>query len=1230
MDPTAISTPRIDELLRALRAVEPQAFLVPPRIMRRVIRLHCHLGPLAAAIPHRKSYLIDGQTLANIVEPDELGLAPGEPFPPQVFLFALPSSDSADQPLDLLLRSYWRRLFHLRIHQTLESKRAMGALPAAEATERLRQLGANVMAEIRDVLDAEKFLLPPRDAWQVYVEFAAVYFELKFFAPPLVHDFFPGLVDRAAVDIMFALDFDAAELLAASQPPGAASAPGGEEWSLTHDLPESDWLAPDGQAKFDEEQSIPDPAEGAALARKAQRIITRAKKSEERDNLVRAARWYSLLINHFPAEYADPARTEAERLIVTLVAKLQQAIEFSPDEQPVWAAALSAALGRATTEKWTVEARLLYDLQSAVVDANREFYEVDLVEYALWFGRRPLRRHLPAQPLVRVCRHIRRAGMRLPALKISDAHRRSLREVLHAAEVRLEERLREHFRPRVAGCLAKIGLDPQTTTEVVARDKLVEEICDRIVDRGFLTLGDVRDRISANQLKLPDLSSFPEFWQGDQLLALDRELAIALDGVYRRGEFYMRWQQSFSSVFFGTRLGRFLTINLILPFGGAFVMLKGLVYLQHEFDHYVWQNLFPPAVVSVEEHHAPAGELISSSEHRVAAAIEQVREAADDGTPQVVVLEEEVAEDDTEAQIAHATHEADALRVHPLWVLGVGLFALGLFHLRFMRRWVSDFLWYVYLFIRGLFYDLPAAVIEHPIVRFLINSRPWIWVMRFGIEPALVTAIAWPAWRWWGYSPGMQRSASIVVFIFACVLLNSRPGRAVREILWDWLVHAWFRLIGDILPGLFRAVMEFFKGVIERVERMLYAGDEWLRFKTGESGLWLYIKPVLGVFWFYIHYVVRFCVVLLIEPQINPIKHFPVVTVSHKLLLPLTETFAWILQPFIGGINTARATAFAILGAIPGVFGYLVWELKENWRLYRANSSLELAPLVLGHHGETLPRFLKPGFHSGTVPKLYSRLRYVERKAYKSGDWRRPRKFREALHHVDIELESFFEREFLALLRKTRSWEGVELKSALVMLTTNTIQVTLPCPALGPQPVELAFQLEAGRIVASIRQAGWLDATTPAQRAVFKTALAGLYHLCGVQLVDEQMRACFPALDVRLEVRADGLAVRTLDEHRIEAIYPLHRERQLVPHSTSGRLLTEFPRLASAQLIFVENAIPRAAWTDYWEREQAGQSILDTPLINLPLLPGEGLSKAEATESPNRPATPEAESVSSG
>ena len=176
------------------------------------------------------------------------------------------------------------------------------------------------------------------------------------------------------------------------------------------------------------------------------------------------------------------------------------------------------------------------------------------------------------------------------------------------------------------------------------------------------------------------------------------------------------------------------------------------------------------------------------------------------------------------------------------------------------------------------------------------------------------------------------------------------------------------------------------------------------------------VKAVLGVVWSLVDFVVRFCVNLLIEPQVNPIKHFPVVTVSHKLLLPTVPVVLGpILVRLLGSEAAAQTAAVTIATAIPGVFGFLVWELKENWRLYEANHSDKLKPVAVGSHGETMLRLLKPGFHSGTLPKLYHKLRRLDRKAASFRRSVRRQALYEKLHHCEEAIRHHVERELFAL-----------------------------------------------------------------------------------------------------------------------------------------------------------------------------------------------------------------------
>ncbi len=149
-------------------------------------------------------------------------------------------------------------------------------------------------------------------------------------------------------------------------------------------------------------------------------------------------------------------------------------------------------------------------------------------------------------------KHLRSAARRLAVVRLSDAQRRQLALLVHEAQRRVEARLREQIRPHIAAALDAVGLVPQNLPERVARKKMIEELLDQIGQRDFLTMGDLRDAISRNDLKLADLSEPRDFLRGDQLLRADRKLALALDGVYRRGEFYLRWMQRLSSLGFGT------------------------------------------------------------------------------------------------------------------------------------------------------------------------------------------------------------------------------------------------------------------------------------------------------------------------------------------------------------------------------------------------------------------------------------------------------------------------------------------------------------------------------------------------------------------------------------------------------------------------------------------------------------------------------------------------------
>jgi hypothetical protein len=180
------------------------------------------------------------------------------------------------------------------------------------------------------------------------------------------------------------------------------------------------------------------------------------------------------------------------------------------------------------------------------------------------------------------------------------------------------------------------------------------------------------------------------------------------------------------------------------------------------------------------------------------------------------------------------------------------------------------------------------------------------------------------------------------------------------------------------------------------------------------------------------------------------------------------------------------------------VFGFLVWELRSNWRLYAANRPAALGPIAVGSHGETVVRFLRPAFHSGTVPKRFAKLR----RALRAGRERAALKHREALHHVEEAMRRLLEREFAGLLRERRSLVGSSIEPGSIHLATGRIRIELLGEDRDRPSLWIDLEERAGVLAAGISQMGWLESLDDAQRRTLADALAGLYKISGVERVE--------------------------------------------------------------------------------------------------------------------------------
>jgi hypothetical protein len=1028
------------QALREILAGPVPAIIVPARILRRVAR---QTGKVRGIhIPHGDVHTVPRASLLQCVAARELGLAENEIPEGPVVLVARPEAERLRPEYGpAARREIWRARFHGAVHAILEAKIAAGEIDAAAIRRDIDHIGQVTFDEAREVLRHEDRLLPPGGDAVAFVEFAARFLELTIFDRRALPLWFPAAAATGdGVGELLARYLDAAALAEATRVVGASSGlepgrdPGGKRVRV-------EW------------------------GHERRRLSRGAARAARRGNAVRAA-----ILEMKAGQEAD-ALGRMEALLVRLRAAWPEV-----SEQP-FREGLHELLRRAGAGTRTSAGKALFDLQRGCVEHERSIYAVDVPRFLVSLGRRPVRRELPRLREVLVFRRLRRAAERIERAGLAEGEfGEALRRTVEAAE----ERLRHAFGPPLRRTLRECGLEQKTLPDRVGLERAVAGLLDRLVSSGRLRIGDLRDAISQNDAKLPAVRNPVQWLIRDPLLIADRRLARDLDGVYRRGEVYLRWLQRISAAALGTRIGSFVVRYAAVPFGGAWVLLSGL-------HHFV-------------AHFAPSVRLTAPG---------------------------------------------------PVLVLGSFFFAL-LHSMRF-RRGVAKTGQITAKSLRGLF-SVPARILRVPAVARFLGSRATKLVFRYGLRPAAGTAAIFAILALIGLSGWPEPMAVTAMFLGVNLFLYSPVFRRAEERTADWLLVNWNFLRRTVLGGLFRTVMAGFRILLDLLDRLLYRMDEWLRFRKGDPRVSVVLKAVANPVWGTVGYVLRFAVTLVVEPQINPIKHFPVVTVSHKVFLPLGPQIATLFAPL--GAVAAGVLGGAMTVAIPGLCGFLAWELRENWRLFATNRPPLLGPVMVGHHGESMVRMLRPGLHSGTLPKAWRKLRRAPAGSGKE------RRHRETLLGVVESVARFVERHAVWLLRE----RGIEARVGEVRLAGNALRVTLP------GLVAISFEEQSGRIVAGVEE------LTPGAVASgpLRTAVVGLLKRAGVEVVRGQVRAALNG--VPWDVSDRGLVVWPDPDYRREVVYALRRGRTLLPREGTG------PPLDPATLLFSEWPVSWSDWTRAWDR----------------------------------------------
>ena len=1130
----------LPKYLEQIRMVDPGCTFVSRRVLRK---FGLDLRPGAATwlvFGHRPALIVSTQAALQLAEPDELGFdrVPEElerlvllERPDPYWLAATPASE--------VLTRLWRALFHARVHEAMSTAK----LTQADIFARITKLGLSNFAEARTVLEQERRLEPDEEETTALIEFTATFLELYHFQPALIEIMFPGAGKPKECANLLSDGLNIPSLLERSRPPAANSqnnSPVQTGSERSHS--EEDLLEPEPGELDDRPGTVP--------AWLGDQLLRRARRAASRGNDVRAAVNGARFAALTGKSIAESPEETCKKAIERLAQRLQAATAGAGKSAAEWTAALLPLAKQAALGFRGSSARLLYDLQLLAIEHESPSYKLELMDCVLSLGRRPLKRPMPNHREVQIVRHLRHAIGRLGRVRLNELDHRRITSLLHQVIDNAEDKLRERFQPLILRSLERADLDPSNLAERVAKLKLTEELLDQIVAKGFLTSGDVRDALSRNALKLPDMA-LADLYRGDPFLRTDQRLGLSLSGIYRSAEIYLRMLQKGSSVAFGTMPGRYMVLWLILPFGVAFVVLEGL------------QHLIEP--------------LLGMFHGQIPFLSGQQPTPAD-----------------------HTNHASIHLMTPLRWGL-LGAFILALIHSPKTRTVTWELLRSIGQGLRTVLVDTPRrlaaqpwvqAIVTHPAARWL-----WSWILRPAV-PAL--AVGWFL-SYFGVDKQSCAVCSLGLYLVFLWMNQSVLGRALEEELRERIAYTVDRLRFNLIPGLFQLIVGFFSYSMEALDRLIYAVDEALRFRAGEGTLTLVLKAVAGALWGVFSYVVRLVLNLLVEPQINPIKHFPVVTVAHKLTLP----FMLALPPFLTASPfnlkpvTASGLAFSLQLLVPGIFGFLVWELKENWRLYRANRPNKLIPEIVGSHGETVTRLLRPGFHSGTVSRAFSSLRKAENAIGTASQSRRTHTQRERLIHVEHALSNFVARDFLEVLRQSRSLKALPLRVSHVSPSPCRLRVEILHEHAGEKPLSLVFEEREGWLLAQLEHSpDWVGVLDPEGKDAFRLALAGLYHRAGVDLVHEQL-CLYTRVDQAFpRIEFEGLKVFRPAPLAQTVWYPLRDVVRLGnPQESSHPDQTS----STSQLLFKLHPIAWSDWVNAWECEAAGKPI--SKLVSTRILP---------------------------
>ena len=761
---------------------------------------------------------------------------------------------------------------------------------------------------------------------------------------------------------------------------------------------------------------------------------------------------------------------------------------------------------------------LLEDLEQVVKLAGTPLEKVDAFRWILSLGKEPLRRELPYSGWLMALRSLRSATAQVGKLGLAAHQTELLLEHLGRWHQAATGALRDQVGPVIEATFRKTGLIPERVLEGLAWRQVVDELLERLANRGEIALGDLRDALASHRMKLADLKGPVEWLKGDLLLRVDRKLAQDLPGAYRPGEFYMRGLQRLSSLFFGNPLGRAIFLYLLFPLAIVYVAFKGVQELA---------NL----ALSVTFEKKLALEALDASL----------------ANARWLPLEAELTD-----------KKAELVLGGPWTYFILAAFVSLLIYSPLLRKRCARFLWKAGGVLHGVLIDFPALLLRGI---WMLVRLPYIrQIYQHGVRPGMEAVAAMLLLRWVGWLPPAGDGLWVVVFAGFVGLFLSTPWRFVEEMGMDMAAWVWQHLGLALVLSVFDWIIAVFRWLMELVSLWLRGLDRLLLQPPSGRGGGLAARCVVSLIISPFVYIVRAVLLIFVEPQVNPVKHFPVVTVGHKLMLTMAPGIASSISASTGKNYFEVLTAVtSILTLIPGFLGFLAWELKENWRLYKANQAKYVRPVMFGGHGESMKGMLAPGFHSGTLPKLFRRLRRADPVSRVI--------LAEALNHDEHLIHGFFQEELVEVWR----------------LCPGVPELSIKAVKVGPRHVEAVLSLEGhGPFVLTLAWRGWwmealvgIPEVEHQLREKLELLVEGLWQKAGALVARADWDKAIPDLT---SLGSESGSIRVFNKQGHHADYPTDGLGLLTP-SKPG-----WPNLKPAKVLLSARPMPFADWDAAWEK----------------------------------------------